>query len=73
MSKNAGQEVPPLARERSFLRSVKTVAWAFLGLRKRTEYQRDLESINPLHVIVVGILGFLLLILSLVALVHWVV
>jgi hypothetical protein len=42
-------------------------------LRERKEYQRDLESINPLHVIAAGLLGFLLMVLLLVALVHWVV
>ena len=53
----------------SFFRSMK----AFFGLRKRSEYQQDLERIHPLHIIAAGLLGFLLLVLSLVALVHWVV
>ena len=57
----------------SFFRSMKAVAWAFFGLRKRSEYQQDLERIHPLHIIEAGLLGFLLLVLSLVALVHWVV
>jgi len=68
-----GEAVQPTPRKRSFLRSVKAVGWAFLGLRERKEYQRDLESINPLHVIAAGLLGFLLMVLLLVALVHWVV
>jgi len=55
----------------SFFRSMK--AWAFFGLRKRSEYQQDLERIHPLHIIAAGLLGFLLLVLSLVAVVHWVV
>ncbi|MCB1973345.1 MAG: DUF2970 domain-containing protein [Burkholderiaceae bacterium] len=57
----------------SFLRSLKAVAWAFLGLRKRSDYQEDLERIHPLHIIAAGLLGFLLVVASLVALVHWVV
>jgi hypothetical protein len=68
-----GEAAQPPTRKRSFLRSVKAVGWAFLGLRERKEYQRDLESINPLHVIAAGLLGFLLMVLLLVALVHWVV
>ena len=60
-------------RKGSLLRTVRAVAWAFLGLRKGSEYQKDLESINLLHIIAVALLGFLLLVLSLIALVKWVV
>ena len=60
-------------RKGSLLRTVRAVAWAFLGLRKGSEYQKDLESINPLHIIAVALLGFLLLVLSLIAVVKWVV
>lgn len=73
MSVPPGHEARPVQRNRSFLRSMKAVAWAFLGLRKRSEYQEDLATIHPLHVIAAGLLGFLLLVLALVALVHWVV
>jgi hypothetical protein len=31
------------------------VAWSFLGIRKNSEFQRDLRSVNPLHVILVGL------------------
>ena len=64
---------PAVPRKASFLRTVRTVAWAFLGLRKGSEYRKDLESSNPLHVIAVALLGFLLLVLSLIAVVNWVV
>ena len=64
---------PVVRRKGSLLRTVRAVAWAFLGLRKGSEYQKDLESINPLHIITVALLGFLLLVLSLIALVKWVV
>lgn len=64
---------PGVPRKASFLRTVRTVAWAFFGLRKGSEYRKDLESSNPLHVIAVALLGFLLLVLSLIAVVNWVV
>ena len=57
----------------SFLRSVKAVAWSFVGIRKNSEYKEDLAQVNPFHVIVVGIAGALLLVGGLIALVHWVV
>lgn len=62
-----------LQRKNSFLRTVRAVAWAFLGLRKGSEYQQDLENINPLHLILVGLMAFLVLVLGLVAVVNWVV
>ena len=57
----------------SFARSIKMVAWSFLGIRKNSEYQQDLASVNPLHIILVAFAGVVMLVLSLVALVNWVV
>ena len=59
-------------RKGSFLRTIRAVAWAFLGLRKGSEYRQDLGQINPLHLIVVGLVAFLLLVFGLMAIVHWV-
>jgi hypothetical protein len=61
------------ARSGSFLRSVKMVAWSFLGIRKNSEYQQDLSKVNPLHVLVVGIGAALTLVAGLIILVNWVV
>ncbi len=44
-----------------------------LGIRKNSEYQEDLARVNPLHVIVVGIVGVMVLIIGLILLVNWVV
>lgn len=57
----------------SFWRSVRTVAWGFLGIRKKSGYQDDLAHVNPFHVIVAGIVGALLFVLALVGVVKWVV
>ena len=71
---NAGQQGVERGAKRkgSFLRTIRAVAWAFLGLRKGSEYREDLGQINPLHLIVVGLSAFVLLVLGLVAIVHWV-
>jgi hypothetical protein len=55
------------------LRSIKAVAWAFLGIRKKSEYQEDLGKLNPLHVIVVALAGVALFVAGLIVLVNWVV
>jgi Protein of unknown function (DUF2970) len=57
----------------SFLRSVKLVAWSFLGIRSRDGYQGDLARVNPMHVVLVGIVGALILVVGLIILVSWVV
>jgi hypothetical protein len=49
----------------NFLRSVRTVAWAFLGLRKRSGHDDDLNRIGPAHLIVAGLLGGLIFVLLL--------
>ncbi|MCF8147689.1 MAG: DUF2970 domain-containing protein [Sulfuritalea sp.] len=57
----------------SFWRSVKLVAWSFLGIRSRAGYQDDLAKVNPMHVVLVGLIGALLLVLGLITLATWVV
>lgn len=57
----------------SVLQSIKLVAWSFLGIRSKSAYQNDLASVNPLHVVMVGIVGVLVIVVSLIALVNWVV
>ena len=61
------------ARKTSFLRSIKLVAWSFLGIRSRAGYQDDLAKVNPMHVVLVGLMGALLLVLGLITLATWVV
>ena len=57
----------------SVWRSVKLVAWSFLGIRSNSAYQEDLAKVNPLHVVVVGLVAVLLLVVGLIGLVNWVV
>jgi hypothetical protein len=57
----------------SLLRTVKAVAWAFLGIRKRSGYEQDLGKLNPFHIIAVAIVGVALFVGGLVLLVNWVV
>lgn len=57
----------------SFLRTARAVGWAFLGVRKRSGYEEDLGKLNPLHIIVMALLGVAVFVGGLVALVNWVV
>ena len=71
--KKVRQEPSAVQRKGSFLRTIRAVAWSLIGLRKGSEYQQDLQKINPLHVIVVGLTAIFLLVLGLIAVVNWVV
>ena len=57
----------------SFLRTVKAVAWSFLGVRKNSEFQEDMASITPLHVLAVGLVAGLLFVIGLIVVVNLVV
>lgn len=64
---------PAVRRKGSWLRTIKAVAWSMIGLRKDSQYQQDLQKINPLHLIAIGLLAIFTLVLSLMAVVHWIV
>ena len=57
----------------SVWRSVRLVAWSFLGIRSNAAYQDDLAKVNPMHVVVVGLVSVLVLVVGLIALVNWIV
>lgn len=73
MSQEHAKHPPAARRQGSWLRTLKAVAWSMIGLRKGSEYQQDLENINPLHVIAIGVLAIFLLVLGLIVLVNLIV
>ncbi len=57
----------------SALRSIRMVAWSFLGIRKNSEYQEDMAKVNPFHIIAVALGGAVVFVIGLIVLVNWVV
>ena len=55
------------------LQVIRAVFWSFLGIRRRAEYEKDAVTLKPVQVIVAGIIGALVLVLSLVTLVHFII
>jgi hypothetical protein len=51
-----------------FLGVLREMAWAFLGVRDRANYERSTRS-NPLHIIIAGMVLTALLVLALVGVV----
>jgi hypothetical protein len=56
----------------SWWRTVKAVAWSFVGLRQGSEWEKDGAAVGLIPVMVVGFVSVLLLVFGLIALVHWV-
>jgi hypothetical protein len=59
-------------RKGSVLNTFKAVAWSFFGVRKSADYERDVSQLNPVHLIIAGLVAAALFILTLVLLVNWV-
>ena len=57
----------------SLLRTVKTVLWSFIGIRKRSGYEEDLGRANPFAIIAVALGVVALFVVGLIVLVNWVV
>ena len=62
-----------VARRGSFVQTVKAVAWSFFGIRRSSGLAEDVQKLNPVHVIIAGVIGAVLFIAALVMLVRWVV
>lgn len=52
--------------------TVKAVLWGFLGVRRNADYQRDVARLNPIHLLVAGVVMALLFVAILIFIVHWV-
>jgi amino acid transporter len=60
-------------RKGSFAQTLKAVAWSFFGVRKSSDYAQDVSKLNPVHVVVAGVLAAVLFVVGLVVLVSWVI
>lgn len=63
----------PAPGRAGFAQTVKAVLWSFFGVRKRTHYERDAQTLNPVHVLVAGVLAAALFVLLLLAIIKFVV
>jgi hypothetical protein len=60
-------------RKASFLATMKAVLWSFFGVRKKSDYEKDAAQLNPIHVIIAGVIGALIFIAALIIIVRSVV
>jgi len=61
------------SRKGSFLQTMRAVGWSFFGVRRSADYAQDVAKLNPVHVIIAGVIAAALFVVSLVLLVQWVV
>ncbi|WP_334187030.1 DUF2970 domain-containing protein [Noviherbaspirillum sp.] len=60
-------------RKASFGATVKAVLWSFFGVRKRSDYEKDTQQLNPVHVIIAGIVAAAIFVAILLLIVNAVV
>jgi len=55
------------------LDTVKAVLWSFIGLRRRADFERDVQQLNPIAVLATGVVMAFVFIIVLMLIVRWVV
>ena len=62
-----------VGRKASLRQTISAVAWSFFGVRRGKDHENDMAKLNPVHVLIAGVLGAALFVLVLVLLVRWVI
>jgi len=60
-------------RKLSFWQTMQAVAWSFFGVRKSSDYAKDVSQLNPVHLVIAAVLGALLFIAALLTLVNLII
>ncbi|MCU0928447.1 MAG: DUF2970 domain-containing protein [Burkholderiaceae bacterium] len=73
MSRPGADLADAASRKGSFGQTLRAVAWSFFGVRKSSEYERDVQQLNPVHVIAAGVVAAVVFVVGLLLLIRWVV
>lgn len=65
--------LPVHKRKGSIWRTAKAVLWSFVGLRSRSDYEKDIEQLNPLHIVIIGLVLTVFFVIGLIFFATWVV
>jgi hypothetical protein len=63
----------PTRRKASLRQTAGAVFWSFFGVRKRADHEADIARLNPVLVIVMGVLGAAIFVVTLLVIVKFVV
>jgi hypothetical protein len=64
---------PAHRRKASLAQTARAVLWSFFGVRRRADYEADSAQLNPVHVIIMGVIGAAVFVAVLILIVRWVV
>lgn len=51
------QEKKEKEKKISFFATMGAIFWSFIGLRRHTDYEKDVTGLNPFYVVIAGIIG----------------
>jgi hypothetical protein len=68
-----GDDDRPAPATASFGRTMKTVLWSFFGVRKQSDHDREAARLNPVHVVIAGVLAVAIFVMVLILIVRSVV
>ncbi len=60
-------------RKLNFFQTLKAISWAMFGVRKGAGYQEDMSKLNPVHLVIAGLLCGVMFVAGLVLVVRWAV
>ena len=60
-------------RKASLGRTLLAVFWSFFGVRKSRDLARDVGELNPLHIVVAGVISAAIFVGALIVLVQWII
>lgn len=60
-------------RKMSFGATLKAILWAFFGVRKKSGYEQDTAQLNPVYLIIAGLIAAVIFIVTLLLIVKSVV
>lgn len=69
----SGELRSAVQRKAPFLQTLRAVAWSFFGIRKGSEYRKDVSQLNPVHVVIAGVAAAAAFVIALLVLVNWVI
>jgi hypothetical protein len=61
------------ARKPNLLQTISAVLWSFFGVRKGRDHDRDMAQLNPVHVVITGVVLGVLFVLTLLMIVKSVI
>jgi hypothetical protein len=60
------------ARRLNLLQTISAVLWSFFGVRRGKDHDKDMAQLNPVHVVITGVIAAICFVLTLLLLVNWI-